>query len=112
MGRIALCLVALLFLLGAILFAHIALWNWLRVDRGWGPTGTALVFAGGDLVIAAFVAMLGARSSPNRVEIEALAVRTRAMEAVASTIALSALWMPALRIVLDLLRRRRPGAGT
>ena len=107
--RVVLGLLALLFLLGAVAFGHIALWFWMRIDRGWSQTGTALVFAGGDLVLAAFIALLCVRSTPTRVEIEALAVRTRAMEAAASTIALSSLVMPVLRVMLSLLRRRRPG---
>jgi len=106
MTRVALAVIALMFLAGAVAFVHIAAWYWLRIDFAWTQQGTALAVAGGDLMFAGFLTLLAARSAPRRAEIEALAVRTRALEGVASTLAFSALLMPALRVVIELVRRR------
>lgn len=102
--RAVIWLVALAFLLDALVFAHIAAWYWLRVH--WEQLPTALIIAGADIVLACVLALLAARSSPGKVEVEALAVRQRAVTSMTSTVALSALVAPLLRIVLDLFRRR------
>lgn len=100
-----LMLVALGFLLGAAVFCHIAAWFWLR--QYWQQPVCALILAGVDLVLAAFLALLAARSSPGRVEIEALAVRERAVDSITGTLALSALVAQVLRIAADFFRRAR-----
>jgi hypothetical protein len=100
-----LMLVALSFLLGAAIFCHIAAWFWLRLY--WQQPGSALILAGADVVLAAFLALLAARSSPGRVEVEALAVRERAVDSITSTLALSALVAQVLRIAADFFRRQR-----
>jgi hypothetical protein len=105
--RIAIGLIALMFLAGALVFAHIAVWYWLRVVQGWAQPGTGLALAGGDLVIAAFLALGMARSTPGRVEMEALQVRQRALESASSSFALATVMVPTLRLVLGLLRRPR-----
>lgn len=101
-----LMLIALGFLLGAVIFCHIAAWFWLRFY--WAPLGCALILAGADLVLAALLALLAARSSPSRIEIEALAVRQRAMDNITSTLALSALAAQLLRMAVEFFRRPRP----
>ena len=53
------------------------------------------------------LALLAARSSPGRVELEAFAVRRRAIESAASTLAFSALAMQLLRLFTNLVSRRR-----
>lgn len=105
--RAVLGMIALVWLLGAVVFAHIAIWNWLRDSMGWLPTGTAWVLAGGDAVIACVAALIAAQLGPGRVELEALAVRARAIEAATTSLAMSALLMQALRIGMNLVRRRR-----
>jgi len=104
--RAVLGLVALGFLLGALVFCQIAAWYWLRAS--WDRPAAALILAGAELVLAAILALLAAWSSPGRVELEALAVRRRALKAAISGLALSALATQLLRLAVDLLRRRRP----
>ncbi len=65
-----------------LVFCHIALWYWLR--HHFEPPQSALILAGSDLVLAVILALLAARSTPSRVELEALAVRQRAMEGATS----------------------------
>lgn len=105
MVRIALMILALMLLLGAAVFGHIAAWYWLR--QRWEPQVVALVFTGADAVLAFFLLLLAARSTESRVELEALAVRQRAVESIASTFAFSALAGQLLRIVADFVRRGR-----
>ena len=54
------------------------------------------------------LALLAARSSPSRVELEALAVRRQAIERATSTLAFSALAAQLLRLLASLVSRRRP----
>jgi hypothetical protein len=103
--RAAFGIVAMGFLAGAVVFAHVAAWFWLRV--AWEAQYAALMVAGADLVLAIVLARLAARSSPSRVELEALAVRRRAIDSVGSTLAFSALAMQLLRLFTNLLSRRR-----
>ncbi len=93
------------FLLGAVLFCHLAGWSWLR--QHWDRPLAALILAGTDLVLAVILALVAARSTPGRVEVEALAVRQRATESIAGTLALSAMTMEMLRIGLRFFRRGR-----
>ena len=58
------------------------------------------------LVLAAILALLAARSSPGRIEIEALAVRRRALESATSSLAFSALPTQLLPLAVRLFRRR------
>jgi hypothetical protein len=104
--RAVLGMIALLWLFGAVVFAHIAIWSWLRDSLNWSAMGTAWALAGGDAAIACVAALIAAQLGPGRVEIEALAVRARAVEAATTSLALSALLMQVLRIGLNLVRRR------
>ena len=103
--RAVLGLVALGFLFGALVFCQIAAWYWLRAS--WDRPAAALILAGAELVLAAILALLAARSSPGRVELEALAVRRQALEGAAGSLAFSTLATQLLRLAIDLLRRRR-----
>ena len=103
--RAVLGLVALGFLFGALVFCQIAAWYWLRAS--WDRPAAALILAGAELVLAAILALLAARSSPGRVELEALAVRRQALEGAGSSLAFSTLATQLLRLAVDLLRRRR-----
>jgi hypothetical protein len=104
--RVVVGLIGLMFLAAALMFAHIAAWYWLRTAAGWAEPGTAMALAGADLVVAAFLALLAARSSPGRIELEALQVRRRALESASSSFALATVMAPALRLVVNLLRRK------
>jgi hypothetical protein len=104
--RVAIGLIALMFVGWALLFAHVAAWFWLRDSVGWGAPGAAMAVFGTDLVIAAFLILLVARSSPGRVEMEALQVRQRALESATSSLAMTTMLVPTVRLVLNLLRRK------
>src|SRR6478752_3012672 len=75
--RAMLGFIALIFLLGTVTFCHVAAWYWLR--QSWQGPQAALILAGADLVLAAILGLLAARSAPGRIELEALAVRQRAL---------------------------------
>ena len=77
------------------MFCHLALWYWLR--HHFEPPQSALILAGIDVVLAAIMALLAARSTPNKAELEALAVRHRAVEGVTASLAFSAIAMQLLR---------------
>jgi hypothetical protein len=98
-------IVALVFLAGALAFCHFAIWFWLR--QSFAPPAAALIIAGGDLLLAIVLGVLAARSSPGRVEVEALAVRRRAVESITGSIALTTLGTQLLGLAIRVLRRRR-----
>ena len=97
-------LVALAFLFGALVFGHIAAWYWLRMS--WDGPAAALILAGAELVLAVMFGLLAARSSPGRIEVEALAVRRRALESATSSLAFSALVTQLVPLAVRLFRRR------
>ena len=105
-GRVVIGLIALVFAGCALAFAHVAAWFWLRQSVGWAQAGSALALTGADLVIAVFLGLLMARSSPGRVEVEALQVRQRALESVTSSFALTTMLLPTVLLALNLLRRK------
>jgi hypothetical protein len=98
-------LIALGFLLAALMFFHVAGWFWLR--QRWEPPASAMIVAGVDIVLAAVLGLLAARSSASRSEIEALAVRRHAMESIASTLAISTLAAQLMRLAAGYFRRSR-----
>src|ERR1700754_3228227 len=77
MVRAVLALGALGFLFGTVACCHVAAWYWLR--QRWDGPEAALILAGVDLALAIVLALIAARSSPSRIEVEALAVRRRAL---------------------------------
>jgi TRAP-type C4-dicarboxylate transport system permease small subunit len=103
--RVAFGMVAMVFMLGVLVFLHIAAWYWIR--QSWEQQYAALTLAGADFVLALALALLASRSTPSRVELDALAVRQRAMESAVSSIAISSLGLQLLRLAMNLLRRRR-----
>lgn len=98
-------LIALGFLVAAGVFFHIAGWFWLR--ERWEPPASAMIIGGVDIVLAGLLALLAARSSASRTELEALAVRQRAVESIASTLAISTLAAQLLRLMANYFRRGR-----
>jgi len=105
--RVATGVIGLMFLGWALVFAHVAVWYWLHKAAGWTVPGAAMAVAGGDLVIAAFLALLAAQSMPGRVEREALQVRRHALESATSGIGLANELLQALRLVMSLVRRQK-----
>jgi hypothetical protein len=105
--RLAIGLIALMFLGWALACAHVAAWYWLRDGAGWTAAVTAMTLTGADLVIATFLALLVARSSPGRAERDALQVRQRALESATSSFALATVLVPALRLLVNLVRRQK-----
>src|ERR1700748_3783059 len=103
--RAVMGLVAAVFLLGALAFFHAALWFWLR--RRFESPAASLIVAGGDLLIAMIFGLFAARSSPGRLETEALEIRRRALENATSTLAYSTLVAQALRVGISMFRRGR-----
>ncbi len=102
--RAILGLVALAFLFGALVFGQIAAWYWLRMS--WDVPVVALILGGAELVLAVMFGLLAARSSPGRIEVEALAVRRRALESATSSLAFSALLTQLVPLAIRLFRRR------
>ena len=100
-------LIALGWVLGAVVFVHIAIWNWLEASLGWTPLAAAWMLAAIDAVIAIALCLAAAFLGPDKVEVEALAVRTRAVDGATRSLETPALLIQAARIGTDLLRRRR-----
>ena len=103
--RAVMGLIALVFVCGALAFFHVAFWFWLR--RHFESPATSLIVAGADLLVALVCGLLAARSSPSRMEREALDVRRRALENATSTLAYSTLAAQALRLGANMVRRAR-----
>jgi hypothetical protein len=103
--RVAFGTIAVAFMIAAAIFVHIAAWFWLR--QSLQHEYAALILAGADLVLAMLLAFVATRSSPGRVELEALEVRQRAMESALGSIAVSSLTFQGVRMLLNLLRRPR-----
>ncbi|MGA3003240.1 MAG: hypothetical protein ABSE20_16125 [Acetobacteraceae bacterium] len=100
-GRVVMGSIALVLLLGGLGFGHVAAWFWLRSYLA--GQYVALIFAGVDLVIALLLFLVAFRSSPGLAEVEALAVRRRALESATEALSISALM---LRLLEQLLRSR------
>ncbi|HUD59823.1 MAG TPA: hypothetical protein VMQ99_10005 [Acetobacteraceae bacterium] len=103
--RAAFGMIAMGFLIGAVIFVHLAAWYWIRQTLR--DEYAALILGGADFVLAMVLAFLATRSAPGRVELEALAVRQRAVESAVSSIAVSSLIFQAVRLLSNLLRRPR-----
>jgi hypothetical protein len=97
-------LAALCFLVGAIVFGHLA--AWFRLSLSWGEPLAALILAGADLSVMVVLALVATRSSAGRLEAEALALRRRALDNAASSLTLSALITPLIPLASRLLKRR------
>ncbi len=103
--RVVCAVIALLFIVGAIVFAHIAAWYWLRIDRDLSfyiTTGILGVF---DLLVATVLGLIAGRSSPSRVEQEALEVRRNAIAGIGAALSVSQLAFTALRLVASSMRK-------
>jgi hypothetical protein len=101
--RALLAVLALVFLLAAVVFAHIAAWFWL--DRS--ALASAGILGGTDLLLAVLCGCLAARSTPGTVEREAVAIRRQAFQEIASQIALVRLVAAVLRLLAGMRQRPR-----
>lgn len=102
--RIILAYVAIVLLCAALAFVHLAAWVWLR--QSLPVQYVALSLAGVDLLVAVVLTVLAMRSSPDGVELEALAVRRRALDDAVASMTISAM---VIRFVEDWLMPRRRG---
>lgn len=105
--RAILGLIALLFVLGAVVFAHLAGWYWLRTGLNQTLLAAAGILSGVDLLVAIILGVLAMRSTPSRVEVEALDVRRKAIQGIGSGLSLTRLVIPILRLVANVRRSRR-----
>jgi hypothetical protein len=105
--RAVLAFVALLFLLGAVVFVHVAAWYEIRIGLNQSYLATAGILGGADLVLAVLIGLLAARSSPSKVELEALEVRHKAIEGLGSALTLGQMALPLLRLLAGFRRRKR-----
>jgi uncharacterized membrane protein len=104
--RVAFGLVAVVFLIGVLVLANIAVWQLLRMYLS--PINATLVLLGINLLLAIIFGVLAARSSPSRTEREALAIRQRALGEVRRSLAWSAL-VPAAGTFVRWRRRGKQG---
>jgi len=105
--RIAFAFIALVFLTAALVFLHLAGWYLLRLELAWSQYVAAGAVAGVDLVLAVILLVLATRSTPGKVETDALEVRRRAMANFGNALAVSTVVIPVVRVMMDKIRRRR-----
>jgi len=100
-------LIALFFVLAAVVFGHVAAWYAVRTALDQSFLTTTGIMGGGDLLLALVLGFLATRSSPSRVEVEALNVREKAIEGITGAVHVTQVLVPLLRILSDLRSRRR-----
>nr|WP_294548564.1 hypothetical protein [uncultured Rhodopila sp.] len=105
--RMVLAVVALVFVIGAIVFAHVAAWYEIRTGLDQTFLVTTGIMAGADLLVAIIFGLLASRSRPGRVEREALDVRRQAIRGISGTLSVTQLLIPALRLMANMRRARR-----
>lgn len=105
--RIIFAVLALFFVLGAVIFGHVAAWYEIRTALDLSYLATTGILGGADLLLAIILAFLATRSTPSRVEVEALDVRRKAIEGIGSAMSLTRLVIPILRIVSGMRGRKR-----
>jgi hypothetical protein len=101
--RVLLAVIALLFLIGAVVFAHIAAWLWL--DRP--GLVSAGILGGVDLGLAVILVILASRSGPGAVEREAVVVRRQALKGIGTTLTVVRLVTRMLQMFESTRRRSR-----
>ncbi len=105
--RLILAVVGLIFVLGALVFAHVAAWLEVRSVLNQPALVTAGILGGGDLVVAVLLLFVASRSSPGRVEVEALEVRRKAIAGIGNVFSLAQMAIPLMRLIGGMRRRRR-----
>jgi hypothetical protein len=99
--------IAAVFILGALTFGHIAAWYEVRTGLEQTFLTTAGILGGADLLLAIILLVLASRSSPSRVEVEALEVRRKALEGIGSAVSITQMVLPIVRLASGMRRRRR-----
>ncbi len=95
--RVACVGIAAVFGLFAFVILHVALFFVLELDANITPAWSAVIVAGGDLLLA-LIFLLGARAgSPSVVEIEARIMRDRALAELRTSVAIATFTGPAAR---------------
>ncbi len=99
--RVALGLIAAIFLLAVITFANVA--GWQVASMYVAPIYATLIMLGMNLLLSVIFGILGIRSAPSRGERDALQVRQQALQEARSALTISAI----VPIAGALLRSRR-----
>ena len=89
--------IAAVFLISALAVAHFA--GWLALVRVVAPVYAALIVLGVDVVIAAILGLLAMRSSPDRIEREAVMVRDQAKQQLVIAAATASTFAPVARLM-------------
>jgi len=105
--RAIMAVIAVVFVLGALVFGHMAVWYAIRIGLDQSYLATTGILGGADLLVAVILLLLASQSRPSRVETEAREVRRRAIEGIGSAVTLTQLALPVLRIATGMRRRRR-----
>ncbi len=98
--------IAVVFLLGAVAFGHLAAWYEIRTALEQSFLATAGILGGVDLLLAVILLVVASRSRPSRVELEALEVRRKAMQGLLSALSLTQIVLPLGLRVMNMARRR------
>jgi hypothetical protein len=102
--RFVLGSVAVGLLVGALLFAHVAAWYWLRESLP--QRDVALIFAAVDVLLALLLGFIALRSRPSLAEREALLLREQALDGVLDSLSASALLIRGVELALASFVRR------
>jgi len=89
--------VAVVFGVAALCFVHVA--AFVALETRLAPTSSALVVLGGDLLIALILLFISRDSKPDRIEIEALEVRERAVQQLEEIFITATLAAPMARLL-------------
>jgi hypothetical protein len=95
--RVALAVVAAIFVLAAMIAGHVA--GAMALTAHVAPVWATLIVGGIDLAIALALILLATRNTPSKVEREALEVRRIAQEQMKEAAALTMLVGPLLRLI-------------
>ncbi len=89
--------IAVIFLICALAVAHFT--GWLALVKVVQPVYAALIVLGVDVVIALIVGLLAMRSTPDRIEREAILVRDQAKQQLAIAAATASTFAPVARLM-------------
>jgi hypothetical protein len=109
--RVVLGMIALLFVVGVLVFAHVAALYWIQLDLGQSYLATVGILGGVDLLVAIIMGLVASRSRPGRMEREALEIRRGAIEALGNVFTMAQLASPVLRLVPTGWRKGGTRAG-